>query len=279
MAASPSPAGIILLCILQYFTCSSCSLTYFTAFMHYLFTLPSSVAYVLLRHMYPVTCVFVLLHVRPQISIVMLATFSLDSVAFKKEPSDIFGWAITPLTWRQLPTFLSECTVDQSQGPIPDPHCLPGELLFCFCSKWFLTIRIRRYGKISQPATVSLTTGDYWYICAGVCAVRAGDSPTPHTPFSANNHERASYKKAKQIAVPEILNKIIPDFFHSPFHSLISDLKIFPNTESTRNHAHSRYFLMLSTMVASLSLRGTWLQQAKLAKNSMCLNSLPFPRP
>ncbi len=50
----------------------------------------------------------------------------------------------------------------------------------------------------------------------------------------------------------------IPDFFLSPFHSLINDLKIFPSAESTGNHTHRRYFPTL----ASLSLCGTWLQQA-----------------
>ncbi len=123
--------------------------------------------------------------------------------------------------------------------------------------------------KIFQPTTVRSTSGDCWYIRSGVCVVRAGGGkcPNPHMPFSANNQGSAScivakkntkspiwdyfgYNHAAQTSQCWWLNsqpfqrywatsKIIPGFVISPFHSLISNLKIFTNAELTRNHAHS----------------------------------------
>ncbi len=89
-------------------------------------------------------------------------------------------------------------------------------------------------------------------IFAQVCMRRmqeAGESLTPRTPFSANYHGRTKIQNplfgiilvlivwsqwAKAgVSTPsssgdiERKSKIIPDFFLSPFHSLISDSKIF----------------------------------------------------
>ncbi len=46
---------------------------------------------------------------------------------------------------------------------------------------------------------------------------------------------------------------LIPDFFLSPFHSLISDLTIFPSAELTWSHAHSRNFSALNATVPGSS--------------------------
>ncbi len=54
-------------------------------------------------------------------------------------------------------------------------------------------------------------------------------------------------------------SKIITDFFLSPFHSLISDLKIFPNAELTPNHAQCGYF---STLNAAVGLPSLYLAPA-----------------
>ncbi len=140
--------------------------------------------------------------------------------------------------------------------PSPDIHplnfaifCVQVEILAqCWCKDSSSGDDNRVITGHRQPNNRRLPIYSHRCVCS-TCRGR-GSPPLPHFQLTIME-ELVAKKEYKRAKAGVSTSSRSGDFCLSHFHYLISHLKIFLSTESTRNNAHSRYFSTLNMTVAS----------------------------